>query len=127
VREDANLAKKLQEQEAKLSKSVRLKWHTPSKSKPPPSRWGHVATLIREDPPTLLITGGDAVDKAGKPLTLSESLLYNITKNEWTQASAIPTTHASSHMLADFAISHQTTKRNLSFEILAYGSVVNRL
>jgi hypothetical protein len=86
LREDADLAKRLQQEEEKINKCMRLKWHTPSKSRPPPSRWGHVATLIREEPPTLLITGGDALDKSGNPLTLSESLLYNITKNEWTEA-----------------------------------------
>ena len=75
----------------KLSKSrplARYKWSCPALSSraTPAPRWGHAATLVKSDPPTLLITGGDAKDKSGKPLTLSDSLVYQACSHTWTKA-----------------------------------------
>ena len=92
VHEDEKLAKRLQEEEErtaekeKRARNAKPKWiKVSSQGDLPCARWGHSSTLVKTKPPTLLLTGGDAVDTQGRVVTLPDAYEYDGGANRWAR------------------------------------------
>ena len=131
LHEDSKLAKKLQEEEErsaareKAARNLRPRWQKACKMAGdlPCARWGHSASLVKQDPPTLLLTGGDSVDVEGQVVTLPDAWEFDSSANRWKRLDDDAAVARSFHSAA--VVEHEGADGEAQKLLVVFGGEIN--